>query len=179
MEVSNSISALNGLEIGRRSVAMCIYLQKYGCRTLTIRDFAVSDDGIAVEPIWEAVKFWGACPKPPKCFCTLRRSSYKRSVPMLHPSIDGVLATPLVSHAVRILYRLSVRTFNLFTLARTCQLHPLVGKCYKDVVSCCAYGCNNRFGERQGLGYISHYPLASFILQVFTPQNLRMVSGCL
>ena len=128
---ADSMAALNGLEIGRRSVAMCIYLQKYGCRTLTIRDFAVSDYGIALELIWEAVKFWGACPKPPKCFCTLRRSSYKRSVPMLHPSIDGVLATPLVSHAVRILYRLSVRTFNLFTLARTCQLHPWLASATK------------------------------------------------
>ena len=30
------------------------------------------------------------------------------------------------------LYILSVRTFNQFTLSRTCELHPLVGKCYKD-----------------------------------------------
>ena len=59
----------------------------------------------------------------------------------------------LARSAVSTLYILSVRTFNLFTLAHTCQLHPLVGKCYKDVVSCCAYGCNNRFRERQGLGF--------------------------
>ena len=34
-------------------------------------------------------------PPPPKCFCALCRSSYKRSVPMLCPSIRDVLATPL------------------------------------------------------------------------------------
>ena len=34
-------------------------------------------------------------PDPPKSFCTLHGSSYKRSVPMLSSSIRDVLATPL------------------------------------------------------------------------------------
>ena len=45
----------------------------------------------------EAVKFSGeGFPQtPPKSFCTSHGSSYKRSVPMLCPSIGNVLATPL------------------------------------------------------------------------------------
>ena len=38
-----------------------------------------------------------ACPRPPKCFCTLCRISYKRSMPMLCPSIGDDQATPLLS----------------------------------------------------------------------------------
>ena len=83
---------LNSLE-SNSAVWLRIYLRKCGCRTLTICDFAVSD--LYSEPIWEAVKFLESMPQPPKCFYTLRRSLYKRSVPMLCPSIDGVLATPL------------------------------------------------------------------------------------
>ena len=47
---------------------------------------------------------------PPKSFCTLRGSSYKRSVPMVCPSIGDVLATPLASGPIsngRILKMLS------------------------------------------------------------------------
>ena len=49
-----------------------------------------------------------ACPRHPKCFCTLCRISYKRAVPMLCPSIGDVLATPLT---------------------RNCSSHTLTGFC--------------------------------------------------
>ena len=58
--------------------------------------------GIASEPTCmggcKIPKFSGG--DPPKCFCSFRRRSYKRSVPILCPSIDGVLATPLVRKSV-------------------------------------------------------------------------------
>ena len=33
------------------------------------------------------------------------------------------------------------------------SVHPLVGKCYKDGSELLSLCCDNRFGERQGLGF--------------------------
>ena len=66
--------------------------------TLTVREFAVSD--LASEPTWVAVKcenFLEEQPQTPlnaSALCA-EVSTNIRSVPMLCPSIDGVLATPL------------------------------------------------------------------------------------
>ena len=65
--------ALNGLEIERCSICISTEFEPH--------KFAAYADR--------------ACPRPPKCFCTLHRISYKRSMPMLCTSISDVLATPL------------------------------------------------------------------------------------
>ena len=106
--VSMRIIGADSIVVDRESGAskrswnwMAQYPQNYVSCTLTVRKFAVSYLHCtmiwAQNPIWEAVKFqnFSACATPrPKCFCTLRRSSY-RSVPRLCPSVGDVLATPL------------------------------------------------------------------------------------
>ena len=102
LSIANRV--LDGLEIERRSIAMHIHTElrvsnahcmrvtypalRYGLRT----DLG----GCKIPRI-----FWESMPHadPPKCFRTSRRTSYKRSVPMLCPSIGDILATPLLSMA--------------------------------------------------------------------------------
>ena len=101
---------LNGLEIEQRSIATRIHRNASLMRSFTrvCGKWLTLGYGMATEPTWEAFNsklFWGMMPPdPPKSFCTLRRSSYKRSVPMMCPSIGDVLATPLYlvyTHAKR------------------------------------------------------------------------------
>ena len=62
---------------------------------------------------------WESMPRPPKCFCTLRRISYKRAVLMLCPSIGDVLATPLCLVLISVKYYKKFLTWDRYS-ARGC-----------------------------------------------------------
>ena len=88
----------------RRSADSSVVDRELGAHTLIIREFAVSDlhfatvHGLRTDLAGCKIpKFFGGRMPPdlPISFCTSRGSSYKRSVPMLCPSNDDVLATPL------------------------------------------------------------------------------------
>ena len=51
-------------------------------------------------------------------------------------------------------YMLSVRTFNLFTLTRTCQLHPPGWQVLQRCSELLHIWMNNHFGERKDLVFI-------------------------
>ena len=88
--------ALNGLEIERRSIAMCS-TELRESHTLIIREVAVSDLHFAT--VYGFRTDLGGCKIPPDTpisFCTSRQSLYKRSAPMLCPSTGDGLATPLM-----------------------------------------------------------------------------------
>ena len=69
-------------------------------------------------------------PDPPISFCTLRGSSYKRSVPMLCPSNGDGLATPLDKPSLETFFRMHQGTDYIKTAGQDFPLGSISGTDY-------------------------------------------------